>query len=129
MPSTSTDPDGPYVALDSTHLARWRGHALARFADPEAVEILTAALDRLDATYTRAETALRVDLATALGAIGQQEAVKLELDRAARLASIIGSARQQRRIRTLARLRHEANLTDLAGAAPHGLPQTAQQLR
>jgi hypothetical protein len=101
LPTNSTDPDGPYVALDSTHLARWRGHALARFADTDAVEVLTTALNRLDPTYTRAETALRVDLATALTCTDEQPAVERELDRAARLASTIGSARQQRRIRSL----------------------------
>lgn len=101
LPSTSTDLDGPYVALDPTHLARWRGHALARFADPEALNVLTDALDKLDPTYTRAETALRVDLATALAGISEQEALKRELEHAARLASIIGSRRQQRRIHAL----------------------------
>jgi hypothetical protein len=99
LPSHSTDPDGPYVVLDSVHLARWRGHALARFAEPDAVDVLATALDRLDPTFTRAETALRVDLATALAAVGEHEAVKQQLDRATQLASTIGSTRQQRRIR------------------------------
>lgn len=101
LPANSTDPDGPYVVLDLIHLARWRGHALARFADPEAVEVLSVTLGRLDPTFTRAETALRVDLATALAANGEQEAVNEQLVRAEQLASTIGSARQRRRIHTL----------------------------
>ncbi|MEU5847275.1 hypothetical protein [Saccharopolyspora shandongensis] len=104
LPAESTDPEGPYVVLDSVHLARWRGHALARFADPEAVKVLSAALDGLDASFTRAETALRVDLATAFAAVGEREAVKAQIDRAEQLASTIGSARQQQRIRTLTAL-------------------------
>jgi hypothetical protein len=101
LPPDSTDPGGPYVVLDSTHLARWRGHALSRFADPEAVEVLTAALDGLDHTFTRAETALRVDLARAFLAVGQRRAMNQQLERAAELASTIGSVRQQHRIRSL----------------------------
>ena len=31
----------PYVALDVVHLARWRGHALARFGHPDAIAVLT----------------------------------------------------------------------------------------
>jgi|SRR5882757_8398192 len=66
LPIDTVDPDGLYVALDSVHLARWHGNALARFGDPEAVGLLTSALNRLDPTFTRAETGLHVDLATAL---------------------------------------------------------------
>ncbi|MCI2421841.1 hypothetical protein MOQ72_30840 [Saccharopolyspora sp. K220] len=99
LPAESSDPEGPYVVLDSIHLARWRGHALARFADPEAVDVLSTALEGLDASFTRAETALRVDLANAFAAIGEREAVKIQIDRAERLASTIGSVRQKQRIR------------------------------
>jgi hypothetical protein len=101
LPTDSTNPDGPYVALDPTHLARWRGHALARFGDAEAVDVLTNALDRLDSSFTRAETALRVDLASALAAIGERETALAHATIANQLAAEIGSARQHRRIRTL----------------------------
>jgi hypothetical protein len=101
LPADTAKSDGPYVALDPVHLARWRGHALARFADPDAVEVLTNALDELDPTFTRAETALRVDLATALTAVNEKESAKLQLHHAAELADHIGSARQHRRIRAL----------------------------
>jgi hypothetical protein len=90
--------DGPYVVLDPVHLARWRGHALARVGEPEATEVLSTALSRLDLTFTRAETALRVDLATAFAAMGEHEQMRVHLVRAKRLAGEIGSVRQLRRI-------------------------------
>jgi tetratricopeptide (TPR) repeat protein len=102
LPPGALDPDGPYVALDPIHLARWRGYALARFADPDAVEVLATALEDLDPTFTRAETALRVDLATALAALGERTEARAQAEHAARLAAEIGSTRQQRRMRTLA---------------------------
>jgi hypothetical protein len=101
LPADPIDPDGPYIALDSVHLARWRGNALAQFADPAAVDILSSALDGLDPTFTRAETALRVDLATALTALDEREAARNQAQRAGQLAMRIGSVRQQRRMRAL----------------------------
>ncbi len=72
LPEGNTAADErPYVALDAIHLARWRGHALARFGGPDAVDVLTHALTRLDPSFVRAETSLRVDLATALAATGE----------------------------------------------------------
>jgi tetratricopeptide (TPR) repeat protein len=100
LPSGPTD-DRPYVALDSVHLARWRGHALARFGHPDAITVLTDALGRLDPTFVRAETALRVDLATALAANGDRDEARTHADHAARLAAQLGSARQRRRVTTL----------------------------
>ncbi len=101
LPSDSTEQEGPYVALDTIHLARWRGHALARFGNSEAVNVLVAALDHLDPSFTRAETALRVDLAVALTAIKSLEEANLNAALAAQLATNIGSTRQQRRMHTL----------------------------
>ncbi|MFI9383888.1 hypothetical protein [Kutzneria sp. NPDC052558] len=101
LPIDSMNFDGPYVALDSTHLARWRGHALARFGDAEAVAVLSSALDRLDPSFTRAETALRVDLATALATLGERDAAREHATVARQLAADIGSARQDRRLRAL----------------------------
>ncbi|MCA1601915.1 MAG: hypothetical protein LC776_09830, partial [Acidobacteria bacterium] len=94
------DPTGekPYVALDAVHLARWRGHALARFGDPDAITTLTDALTRLDPSFVRAETALRVDLATAHAARGAHDESHSYAEHAARLAEQVGSARQRRRI-------------------------------
>jgi len=98
LPVDMSAVDGPYVVLDPVHLARWRGHALARVGEPEAVDVLSSALSRLDPTFTRAETALRVDLATAFLAMGEREQGRVHVARARVLAAEIGSARQQRRI-------------------------------
>ncbi|MGH8881230.1 MAG: hypothetical protein ACRD0P_28420, partial [Stackebrandtia sp.] len=97
----STPDDRPYVALDPVHLARWRGHALARFGHPDAITVLTDALNHLDPTFVRAETALRVDLATALAANGDRDEARSHADHAARLAAQVGSTRQRRRITAL----------------------------
>ncbi len=100
LPSDAAD-ERPYVALDTVHLARWRGHALARFGDPHAITILTDALNRLDPSFVRAETALRVDLATAHAANGDRDEARTHADHAAQLAAQVGSARQRRRLASL----------------------------
>lgn len=100
LPNDPAD-DKPYVALDTVHLARWRGHALARFGDPDAIALLTDALTRLDPSFVRAETALRIDLATAHTVTGDRGEARTHANQAARLAAQVGSARQRRRITTL----------------------------
>lgn len=102
LPADGSAVDGPYVVLDPVHLARWRGHALARIGEPDAVDVLSTALSRLDPTFTRAETALRVDLATAFLAMGERVEGRAHAQRARALAVEIGSVRQQRRIARLA---------------------------
>jgi len=92
----------PYVALDPVHLARWRGHALSRFGHPDAITVLTDALNRLDRSFVRAEAALRIDLATALAASGNQDEASEHAKRARTLAAELGSIRQRRRLQTLA---------------------------
>jgi hypothetical protein len=101
LPADVSTADGPYVVLDPVHLARWRGHALARIGEPEAVDVLSSALSRLDPSFARAETALRVDLATAFLTMGEREHGRAHATRARALAADIGSARQQRRIARL----------------------------
>jgi tetratricopeptide (TPR) repeat protein len=101
LPTDAVDHDGPYVALDPIHLARWRGHALARCGDAEAVDVLANALDGLDSTFTRAETGLRVDLATALTTLGECAEAQTHAERAGQLARQIGSVRQQLRIQAI----------------------------
>ncbi len=100
LPSIPTD-EKPYVALDAVHLTRWRGHALARFGYPDAITVLTEALTQLDSTFVRAETALRVDLATAHATNGARDETRIQADHAAKLAAQVGSARQRRRITAL----------------------------
>ena len=58
--------DLPYLALNETHLARWRGNCLVHFGDPHTASDLTTALAAMDGSFTRAEAGLRCDLAAAL---------------------------------------------------------------
>lgn len=101
LPADPVDPSLPFLFLAGAHLDRWRGHALARLGDTEAVGVLTSALQRLDPTFTRAESALRVDLAMALIEDDQPVEARGHVRRAAQLANDIGSARQRRRIQSL----------------------------
>ena len=88
----------PFLVFGALHLARWRGNALARLGDREAIDVLSSTLDQLDASFTPAETAVRVDLARALHVIGEQEAASIHAERALTLARQIGSARHRRRL-------------------------------
>jgi hypothetical protein len=101
LPGDPAD-ERPYVALDPVHLARWRGHALARFSHPDAITVLANALNLLGPSFVRAETALRVDLAIALVANGDRDEARTHADRARALAAEIRSTRQSRRLQTLA---------------------------
>jgi tetratricopeptide (TPR) repeat protein len=101
LPVDPIDPTLPFLFLENVHLDRWRGHALAGLGDAEAVGVLAGALDRLDPTFTRAETSLRVDLVVALIATGEQRRAHTHAERAERLAIEIGSVRQRRRMRLL----------------------------
>jgi hypothetical protein len=101
LTASTSDTSEPYMALDSVHLERWRGNALARSGVQEAVGVLAEALKGLDSTFIRAETSLRVDLVFAHVALGNREEVRIERERAGRLAAQIGSVRQRRRLATL----------------------------
>ncbi|GAA4613051.1 hypothetical protein [Saccharopolyspora hordei] len=102
LPSGDTDPELPYLMLNQTHLARWRGHCLARLGASEAVDELTSALDGDQALSSkRAESSLRVDLALALRSRGDIAGSKEHARRAAELAGRTGSARQRARIADL----------------------------
>jgi hypothetical protein len=97
--SAERDEGGPYLALDVVHLARWRGHALARFGHPDAVRVLTDALSAHDAEFSRAEAGLRTDLALAYLAGGERDAAREQHAAASVIADTVGSARQRRRLR------------------------------
>jgi tetratricopeptide (TPR) repeat protein len=101
LPSDPFDPELPFLFLGGPHLDRWRGHALAQLGDRDAISVLANALTRLDPSFIRAETALRVDLATALLATGERDEAKAHATVAADLAYDIGSARQARRVHAL----------------------------
>ena len=98
-----SDEELPYLALNVTHLARWRGNCLIQFGDPETAGELSAALDAMDGSFTRAEAGLRCDLAAAMHVTGERDEARRHLKRASELAQLTGSARQRRRIRELAR--------------------------
>lgn len=99
--SESDNTDAPYLVFDQTHLTRWRGSALARLGEREAIDVLGTVLERLDPTFTRAETALRVDLVQALSANGERAEAEAHAERARLLAAQIGSSRQRRRLEAL----------------------------
>lgn len=97
-----SDPELPFLALNSTYLARWRGHCLARLGADEAVNDLNSALDGLaGGHFRRAEAGLRVDLALALKARGEEDGARTHAKRAEELAGNTGSARQRARIEKL----------------------------
>lgn len=100
LPSANGDrePGIPYVALNEAHLARWRGHALARFGHPDAVIVLSQALAQHDPTFVRAEASLRADLTCTYLALGERVEAAHHSARAATLAEEIGSIRQYRRV-------------------------------
>jgi tetratricopeptide (TPR) repeat protein len=97
------DGDLPYIALNDTHLARWRGNCLVAFGDPQTADDLNEALGAMDGTFTRAEAGLHCDLAAALHARGDRDEARRHLKRARELAQVTGSARQRRRILDLSR--------------------------
>ena len=101
LPSDARIPMGPtWRSIRSTSRAGAATRSLGS-PIPTAVDVLATALDDLDPTFTRAETALRVDLATALAALGERTEARTQAEHAGRLAAEIGSARQQRRMRAL----------------------------
>lgn len=103
LPSDPNDTALQFLVLGEVHLNRWRGHALTRLGDSEAVSLLTGALNRLDSTFTRANAAMRVDLAFALARLGERGEAHANAVHADSLAIEIGSMRLRRRVRSLLR--------------------------
>lgn len=102
LPANAQDDALPYLMLDAGHLARWRGHCLARLGDDGAIDDLARALDVMgEGQYGRAEVSLRVDLALAFQARGDTHESHAHARRAAELAVRTGSERQRRRIAEL----------------------------
>ncbi|APU22929.1 helix-turn-helix domain-containing protein [Actinoalloteichus sp. GBA129-24] len=102
LPADTVHAETPYVAMNDVHLTRWRGHALARCGERSAVTVLSDALQALDPSFTRAETALRVDLTHALLHAGERDSAVEQATQARTLARQVGSTRQQRRLARLA---------------------------
>jgi len=101
LPEHMDDGGTPYLSLDTVHLARWRGHTLARLCDSGAVPVLTEALVQLDGSFTRAEAGLRCDLAMALGHQQDVDGAAEQIRTGHALALQTGSIRQQRRLTAL----------------------------
>lgn len=99
LEDSGNDNSLPYLMLGAGHLARWRGHCLARLGEEQAIEDLTSALDVMgEGQYGRAEAGLRVDLALAFRARGDVTESRHHARRAADVAGRTGSERQRRRI-------------------------------
>lgn len=101
LPTDARDDVLPYLALDESHLMRWRGSALARLAAPAAIDELNNALTRLDLTFVRAHCSLRTDLAHAYAAAGHRDQARDQARIARQLALQLGSQRLLRRLGTL----------------------------
>lgn len=98
LPNDPADPSLPFLFLAGAHLDRWRGHALSRLGEPDAVDQLSDALPRLPAEFTRARTGMHVDLAYAHAAADDRDAALAHARQAKRLATQIKSDRQLRRL-------------------------------
>lgn len=98
LPNDPVNPDLPFLFLAGGHLDRWRGNALSRLGEPDAIDQLSAALPRLTRDFTRARTGMLVDLAYAHAASGDREAALAHARQAKRLAMQIKSDRQLRRL-------------------------------
>jgi len=99
LPVETTHRVLPFLAFNTNHLTWWRGSALTRLGDPEAVHDLTRSL--AGTTFVRAQTVMLVDLAYAHAATGDRDAALHYARKARRLASQIGSDRQRRRLADL----------------------------
>jgi tetratricopeptide (TPR) repeat protein len=100
LPNVDGAAELPYLMLDETHLARWRGHCLARLGRPEAIDYLDVALERVGDSV-RAATGLHVALAHAYRRAGQFVQAREQVKTATEMASRFGSRRQQNRLRVL----------------------------
>jgi tetratricopeptide (TPR) repeat protein len=98
LPADPADAALPFLFLGGAHLDRWRGHALSRLGEPDAIDQLGHALPRLPADFNRARTGMLVDLAFAYAAAGDRDAALDYKRQARRLAVQIKSDRQLRRL-------------------------------
>lgn len=95
------DPCHPYLELGEAHLARWRGHVLARLNRTDAIPVLDLALRTMDPRFRRATAALLCDLAGSLAGAGEAEQAARHKREAQAIARDIGSVRQARRLSAL----------------------------
>lgn len=101
LPTDPADPALPFLFLGDSHLDRWRGNALAKLGDANAIAYLNAALTQLPVEFIRARVGLLVDLAYAHAASGARDASQSYASDARRLALQIKSDRHLRRLQRL----------------------------
>ncbi|WP_243789385.1 hypothetical protein [Saccharopolyspora gloriosae] len=99
LPSDTLVSCGPYVVLDMNHLTRWRGSSSVRLGVPSSLGLLTEAIGGLDPSFSRAESALRVDLASALAGVGDLASAQDQMHIGIRIATSVGSQRQLNKAR------------------------------
>jgi hypothetical protein len=95
--SDDGDDELPYLMLSEEHLARWRGHCLARLGDPEAVVSLLGA-QAAEGDSVRAATSRHTDVALAMLNAGAVREAGEEAGIALEMAERWGSARQRNRL-------------------------------
>ncbi len=98
LPTDPVDPALPFLFLGDAHLDRWRGNAMSKLGEPDAIAQLNHALPRLPTDFVRARTGMLVDLAFAYAASGDRDAALSHARQARRLATQIKSDRQLRRL-------------------------------
>jgi tetratricopeptide (TPR) repeat protein len=98
LPTETRHPDLAFLFLGGTHLARWRGNALAMLGESEAINQLTTVLDTGPVDFVRARASVHVDLAFAYARAGDRDAALHHARQARRLVSQIGSVRLRRRL-------------------------------
>ncbi|MGO2745645.1 hypothetical protein [Microbacterium sp.] len=99
LPTDTADEALPFLSLNDAHLTRWRGSALARLGNAEAIVDLTRAMETIDqGPFVRALTGLHADLAIAHAVAGDRDQARAHIREARFLAAQIGSQRLLRRI-------------------------------
>lgn len=104
LPTDPVDPEMPFLVLNDAHLRRWRGSALLRLGDEDAIgqlESAAKALESSPSSVIRGQTGMFVDLAFAYAAAGDRTNALNYAQKARQLASRIGSDRQRQRLMNL----------------------------
>ncbi|MCS7478186.1 tetratricopeptide repeat protein [Umezawaea endophytica] len=104
LSSDPVDPEMPFLLLNDGHLARWRGSALLRLGNQDAINQLESAARELEnspRSAVRGEAGMYVDLAFAYAAAGDSRGAQEYARKAKQLASRIGSDRQRQRLASL----------------------------
>ncbi|WP_231499968.1 tetratricopeptide repeat protein [Saccharothrix sp. NRRL B-16314] len=104
LPSDPVDPELPHLLLSDGHLARWRGSALVRLGDQDAIGSLEAVAREMETSprsTIRAQLHTYTDLAFAYAAAGDSRGALACAAKARQLATRIGSDRQRQRLAKL----------------------------